>query len=110
MSIPSSRIRENLHALSAPENQSKTLPIIEPVGAIAARRGVAAFESSSSGGSGGIASPLVETAFSDRTYHANKYIFSGDFLMGMEIRAVKDIVMKDDNQASVVLTFKEPIY
>lgn len=109
MSIPSSRIRENLHALSAPENQPKTLPIIEPVGAIAARRGVAEFESSpSGGGGGGIASPLTEGDFGARTYYKDSYILSTDYLIGMEIQPLKDVHMTDADGAEVKLTFAEP--
>lgn len=105
MSIPSSRIRENLHALSAPENQPKTLPVIEPVGAIAARRGVAEFESSpSGGGGGGIASPLTEQA---REYFEQEIVLSVDGVIAVAVRRPKKIVMTDANNENVVMEFTE---
>lgn len=111
MSIPSSRIRENLHALSAPENQPKTLPVIEPVGAIAAQRGVAEFEvAQSGGGGGGIASPLTEQDFEARTYYKGSNILSTDYLLGLEIQPLKDVHMTDADGAEVKLTFADPGY
>ena len=106
------KMRDDMRALAENNRLERTLPELPVRGKQPAKRGSAVWTGGapSSGGGGGIASPLTETSFSDRTYYDNKYIFSGDFLMGLEIRAVKDIVMKDANQASVVLTFKEPVY
>ena len=107
------KMRDDMRALAENNRLERTLPVLPVRGKQPAKRGSAVWQGgapSSGGGGGGIASPLTETSFSDRTYYDNKYIFSGDFLMGLEIRAVKDIVMKDANQASVVLTFKEPVY
>lgn len=106
------KMRDDMRALAENNRLERTLPVLPVRGNQPAKRGSALWQGGApaSSGGGGIASPLTETSFSDRTYYDNKYIFSGDFLMGLEIRAVKEIVMKDANQASVVLTFKEPVY
>lgn len=63
------------------------------------------------GGSGaktGIASPLVETAYSAREFHDPTTITSTDGLFTLRIKPVKKIYMKDAGAADVVLEFKAP--
>lgn len=59
--------------------------------------------------SGGIASPLVETAYSDRTWHSSSLVVaSSDLLYHIELQPVKTIKFKDANSQEVVLEFKAP--
>ena len=58
---------------------------------------------------GGIASPLVETAYSDRTWHTeSQVVASADLLYHIEFQPVKTIKFKDANNQEVVLEFKAP--
>lgn len=55
---------------------------------------------------GGIASPLTETAYGDRTYHAGKFWSTSD---GMILwQAIESITFNDANSAEVVLQFDSP--
>jgi len=62
----------------------------------------------------GIASPLVETAYADRTFHANQTITrsqrstSADGLFTLVIKPVKTIRFKDAAARDVTIEFKAP--
>jgi len=56
----------------------------------------------------GIASPLVETAYADRTFHANTTITSSDGLFTLIIKPVKTIKFKDAASRDVTIEFKAP--
>lgn len=56
----------------------------------------------------GIASPLVETAYADRTFHGNKTITSSDGLFTLIIKPVKTIKFQDAANRDVRIEFKEP--
>ena len=56
----------------------------------------------------GIASPLVETAYADRTFHANQTITSSDGLFTLVIKPVKTIRFKDAAARDVTIEFKAP--
>lgn len=56
----------------------------------------------------GIASPLVETAYADRTFHANSTITSSDGLFTLIIKPVKTIKFKDAASRDVMIEFKAP--
>lgn len=58
--------------------------------------------------SGGIASPLTETAYANRTWYAEQIIVSTDGLFSMKIKAVKSVEFTDANGGNVVLQFKGP--
>lgn len=60
-------------------------------------------------GSGGIASPLKETAYTDRTFHATTNITSTDGLFTLKIKPVKEIKFLDSNLRPVTIEFKAPI-
>jgi hypothetical protein len=57
---------------------------------------------------GGIASPLTETAFADREYYADTTVLSSDGIFSFTVKRIKTITMKDKNSGSVKLVFKEP--
>lgn len=107
MSIPSSRIRDNLHALSAPENQPKTLPIIEPVGAIAAQRGVAEFEVAQSGG--GVSGDLTEVPGSREYYSAITIIPDGAYFAYL-VAPVKKLTFTDGEGQTLTASLEFPDY
>ncbi len=58
--------------------------------------------------SGGIASPLVETAYADRTFHSTVNITSTDGLFTLKIKPVKEITFLDSNLRPVTIEFKSP--
>ncbi len=59
-------------------------------------------------GSGGIASPLVEKAYANRTFHATVNIKSTDGLFTLKIKPVKEIKFLDSNLRPVTIEFKSP--
>jgi len=60
-------------------------------------------------GSGGIASPLKETAYTDRTFHSTVNVTSTDGLFTLKIKPVKEIKFLDSNLRPVTIEFKAPI-
>ena len=60
------------------------------------------------GNGGGIASPLVETGYADRTFHGDTTITSSDGLFTLKIKPVKSIKFKDSLNHDVVIEFKAP--
>lgn len=78
-------------APSIPNRSGTSLPIVKPA---------------SSGG--GIASPLAETAYSARTWHAVKTITSSDGLLRLRVKPIKSVTFSDANGAEVVIAFKAP--
>jgi len=103
------KMRDDMRALAAQQRTEKTLPIIPVRGDTPAQRGRADWVAQSTGGGGGgIASPLTEQSYDQRTFHESSVFLSGEFLMGMEIKPVKDIIMTDADSQPVTLTFAEP--
>jgi hypothetical protein len=77
-------------------------PDPQPIGPA---RGTGYPKASATGGSGGIASPLTETSYSARTYHA-AMATSSDGLFSFA--ALASITLLDNNGASVTLNFAAP--
>ena len=99
-----------LHALTEQargqtSRDDRSLPSAAPVSAIPARSATALPEA---GRSGGIASPLVETDYADRTFHGDTTITSSDGLFALKIKPVKSIKFKDSLNHDVVIEFKAP--
>jgi len=59
-------------------------------------------------GGGGIASPLTETAYANRTYHAAKTITSTDGLLTWQVDPIHHIFFTDNNNSPVEIIYKEP--
>jgi hypothetical protein len=81
----------------------KTLPASPTATAIPARAGTGGppqFKGS------GIASPLVETAYSERTFHAATQYASTDGIFVIELLPVKTINFKDALESPVTIEFK----
>lgn len=97
-----------LHALTeAADGQTtrvdRALPAVKVPAAIPARVGSSGVIT---GASGGIASPLVETLYADRTFHAATSFASTDGIFIVELKPVKTIAFKDANLATVVMEYK----
>ena len=76
---------------------------------IPSRSGASPRLTSGSGTSGGgIASPLVENAYAERTFHGDKTILSTDGLYAIKIKPVKTVRFLDANGAAVVMEYKAP--
>ena len=103
------QIKQDINALVEPPRQSRSLPPIEPVGGYPSGRGIAAYQAGGgAGGGGGIASPLTETDASTREYWDESIYLSGDYLVGILIKPLKQVNMTDDAGAPVVMRYAEP--
>lgn len=76
-------------------------------------RGAAAKQKASTlntakGSASGVASPLVETAYADRTWHPDMTINSSDGIFTLVIEPVKQVFFKDAVNADVVMEYKAP--
>lgn len=96
---------DDVRSLTVAERPRNSLPVILKAGAIPSGRGVSAAPPKSNGG---IASPLTEDDFNTRTYHEESVMLSGDFLVGMEIKPLKQITMKDANGEKVLMIYADP--
>lgn len=85
----------------------KALPATREAPAIPARSG-ASGRIAYGGSGGGIASPLVETSYAARTWHANTSVLSSDGLFSLVIKPVKTINFQDANHNDVQIEFKAP--
>lgn len=104
------KMRDDMRALAENNRLERTLPELPVRGSQPARRGSALWSGGapSSGGGGGTASPWVEASYAARTFHPASTFLSGEFLMAMEIKPVKDIFMTDADSKPATLTFAEP--
>ena len=98
------KMRDDMRALAENNRLERTLPVLPVRGKEPAKRGSAVWTGGapSSGGGGGIASPLTETNFFDREYYEGVYL-TGDFLTAVEINPLKKIIFKDADGNDVVL-------
>lgn len=72
-------------------------------------KSAAALPSVKKGSGGGIASPLVETAYADRLYWPDVNLTSTDGMITFVVQGgVKEISFLDANSASVVMQYKQP--
>ncbi len=60
------------------------------------------------GSASGIASPLVETSYAARTWHADTTINSSDGIFTLVIKPVKQVYFKDAVNADVEMEYKSP--
>lgn len=89
--------------------QDNRLPDAPPLPAIPERVGTAKPKAGGSGGSGGIASPLVETSYADRLFFSERTVTTTDGLFAMRIRPINSIKFKDANDADVEIQYKAPV-
>ena len=65
-------------------------------------------KSADAGEGGAIASPLTETAYSDRTFYAPKTSTSTDGIWVVRMRPIKSIKFKDKKDNPLTIDFKDP--
>lgn len=103
------RIRNDLSRSLPPERTRKTLGAIQAKGALPVQVGVGEWRGGGeSSGSGGIASPLSEVDYDDRTHWPERAIVSSDGLLSFWVRPIRSVSMLDANGAVVVQEFAEP--
>lgn len=106
-----------LHALTEQANgqdsrQDASLPAPLAVPSIPARKGSGTPKTStSSSGSGGVGyvSPLVETAYTDRTWHAARTVTSSDGIFSFRVRDLASIKFEDSavpTKATLTMQYK----
>jgi len=95
----------SLNALVNPR-QRKTLKPVEPRGALRGKRANVPYTPPVTGG--GIASPLTETDYAQREFHASRYFTTVDGIFVWQIDPPKKFAMRDANGEPVEQVFAEP--
>ena len=90
-----------------PATKSKLAPI-EPRGGLAAKQGRGDYQEPEASTGGGIASPITEIKYSDRTYWDDITITSSDGLLSFRVKPIKQIEQVDANADEVVQIFANP--
>jgi len=105
--MSSKDLTEALHKLTLSQRgESEGPPAMAARGIAPAVKSAALLAGSAS--SSGIASPLTETAYSDRTYHSTKTITSTDGLLTFEVDPIKQVFFQDAAGKSVEIYFQSP--
>lgn len=99
------QIQRDLSKLQTPEPGIKPLPAPVTPAPIADKTALA--KNTPDTRSSGISSPLTETALTDRTYHAGKYITTSDGLFAWP--AVKSMKFKDAAGREVLINPASPL-
>lgn len=99
-------LAKTLNQLIDPQPAARTLPAMRPADPIPAKTGLGVTKGAAAAGGGGIASPLTETAYADRTVFADKFVPSTDGVL--TIQCLQSIRFLDANNAEVVLQFQAP--
>jgi hypothetical protein len=90
-----------------PTTKPKLAPI-EPRGGLAAKQGRGDYQEPEASTGGGIASPITEIKYSDRTYWDDITITSSDGLLSFRVKPIKQIEQVDANADEVVQIFANP--
>ena len=101
-------LTDALRAMMAGDANTNVVPALKPRGAAPAITSAAPLPGATKGTGGGIASPLDETAYADRTWHTEKIIASTDGLFSLRIKPVASVKFKDAALADVIIQFKAP--
>lgn len=99
------QIQRDLGKLQTPESAVKPLPTPATPAPIADKTALA--KNTPDARSSGISSPLTETALTDRTYHAGKYITTSDGLFAWP--AIKSMRFKDAAGREVLINPASPL-
>ena len=106
------QVVEDINSLAPPPARRKTLPTVDPVGALPARRGRGVYQAPAQTAGGGIASPLIEKTRTeggkqvpDRDYYNEVLLPTTDGLVWARWRSVKTVRMTDANGAEVVMEY-----
>lgn len=95
-----------VEALAQNGGQPLAAPAIRPN--IGAARGIARLTSAPGNGEAGIASPLTETAYAERLWHAPRSITASDGVFTFVLTPVRAIQMVDANGRDVRMIYAEP--
>ena len=86
----------------------KRLPAAKPVSTIGTRVGSSDRKPSQASGGSGIASPLVETSYGSRTYHADRELTSSDGVFTMVWHPANEMHFADAKGNAVTIQYKAP--
>lgn len=106
----SQQLVSDLQSLESQRRKIGELNELERKGARPAQAGRAVYKAPvSSNTGGGVASPLIEESYLERTYWDEKVITSTDGLFSFKIKPIKAIRQVDANDAEVIQQFAEPV-
>lgn len=105
-----STLRRDLNSLETQRRQVQALNTLERKGARPSTKGRGTWNPNTpkAGGGGGIASPLTETSYYDRTHWAERTLLSSDGLLSFRVQPIKEITQRDANDAEVKQVFADP--
>lgn len=98
-------LTDALRAMMEGNRPDKPVPMPSR-GSAGAVKSAAALAKTGKDASGGVASPLTETDYADRTFHPEYEIYSSDGLFSLKIKPVASMTFLDANSETVVLNFK----
>ncbi|MDF3932154.1 hypothetical protein [Pseudomonas citronellolis] len=105
-----SQLKSDLNRLTDAERKARSLAALEERGSRPATTGTGSFTApAATGTGGGIASPLTEASYLERTYWPDKVITSTDGLFSFKIKPIRAIRQLDANNAEVIQQFAEPV-
>ena len=107
-----STFKSDLNALESSRRKSGGLLALERRGARVATKGRGSWNPAnvpSTGGGGGIASPLTETSYAAREFWGDHYFLTSDGFFAHQLQPVKKLVMQDANGNPVVQQLAEPV-
>ncbi|BAU76126.1 hypothetical protein [Metapseudomonas furukawaii] len=105
-----STLRRDLNSLETQRRQVQALNTLERKGARPSTKGRGTWDPAraTTGTGGGIASPLTETSYYDRTHWAERTLLSSDGLLSFRVQPIKEITQRDANDAEVKQVFADP--
>lgn len=99
-------LTEALRAIMEAEGTEKPVPMPPRGNAGKAKSAAALYKIGKDGGGGGVASPLTESAYADRTFHPEYEIYSSDGLFSLKIKPVASMKFTDANNEIVIINLK----
>ncbi|MDN4148693.1 hypothetical protein QYE80_27210 [Pseudomonas tohonis] len=112
-SVSSSRastLKRDLNSLESSRRKVQELNTLERKGVRPATRGRGVWVEKAVGGvGGGIASPLIETAYTDRQYHPDQTLVSTDGILSFKVKPIKQIKQADANDNEVIQILAAPV-
>jgi len=104
----SQQLVSDLQSLESQRRQIGALNELERKGAKPAQVGRAVYKAPTTSSGGGVASPLIETSYLERTYWPEKVITSTDGVFSFKVKPIKQIRQLDANDAEVIQQFAQP--
>lgn len=97
-----------MEAAGQTTRRDKTLPAGKGTTSIPARSGAGYEKIPQKATGGGVKSPLVETAYADRTWHADQNVTSTDGLIVLVVKPLKTVNLRDADDNDLVIEYKAP--